>query len=74
MKTTESLAELYRAIEEMEGPLEAREHVSVVVSFIIGNIQDEKLPLTAEEIERRLHQEAVDFRSMVDHHKNKSIA
>jgi hypothetical protein len=74
MKTTESLAELYRAIDEMEGPSRARQHVSVVVSFIIGNIQDENLPVTAEEIERRLHQEALDFRSMVDHHKKKSIA
>lgn len=58
----------------MEGPAEAREHVSVAVSFIIGNIQDEKLQVTVEEIERRLHQEALDFRSMVDHHKKKSIA
>lgn len=74
MKASESLAELFKAIEEMEGPGEAREHVSVVVSLIIGNIQDEKLPVTAEEIERRLFQEALDFRSMVDHHKKKSIA
>lgn len=74
MKTSDSLAELYKAIEEMDGPAEAREHVSVVVSNIIANIQDEKLPVTAEEIERRLLQEALDFRSMVDHHKKKSIA
>lgn len=74
MKTTESLAMLYSAIEEMDGPREAREHVATVVSFIIGRIQDDKLPVTADEIERRLAQEAIDYRAMVDHHKKKSIA
>lgn len=74
MKTSESLAVLYKAIEEMEGSSEARKFVSTVVAVVIGNIQDEKLPVTAEEIERRLAQEARDFKSMVDHHKKKSIA
>ncbi len=73
MKTSELLCELYKVIHDFKGPSEARQMVSLTVSFIIGNIQDENLPVTSEEIDRRLAVEISDFKSMAQAEK-KSIA
>lgn len=73
MKASESLIILYEVIHELKGPIHAKRFVTTAVSNVVSEILEEGLPLTAEEIDRRLAKEAQDFKTMSDHHK-KSIA
>ena len=74
MRTNEAMAELYTILSELLGPSKAREHVATIVSLIISDLQDQKLPVSAEEIEIRLVDHARTYRSMWEHQKKKSIA
>lgn len=73
MKTSESLLALYEIFNDLEGPQEAREFVANSVWLILSDIQDEKLPITAEEIEKRLVSKASEYKSVAEA-KKKSIA
>lgn len=72
MKTAEALVSLYKTFDDLEGPQVAREFVANSVSFIIGNIEDEKLPVTSDEIERRIALEASEYETMAKSNKKTS--
>lgn len=61
MKASESLQRLYEIIEKLKGPLEAKNFVSGEINIIISDLQDEKLPITAEAIDERLAKTAHEF-------------
>lgn len=73
MKTSESLLALYEIFNDLEGPQEAREFVANSVWLILSDIQDQNLPITAEEIEKRLFSKALEYKSVAEA-KKKSIA
>ena len=54
MKSSEALAELYTIIAEEMGNVKAKQSVSNSIELVISDIQDAKLPVTAEEIEKRI--------------------
>lgn len=62
MKAEESLALIYKIFESEFGPYEARKSVSLIVSVVIGDIQDQKLPMTEELIIQGLEKYVEDFK------------
>ncbi len=62
MKSTQSLQELYNNLNHHFGPVEARELSAVVLANVIGRLQDEGLPISAEQIEAGIKQAADDYK------------
>ena len=54
MNSSEALAELYTIIAKEMGNIKAKQSVSNSIELIISDIQDAKMPVTAEEIEKRI--------------------
>lgn len=61
MNTSKALATLYSIIEKEMGTVRAKQSVSTAVQLVISDILDEKLPVTAEEIEKRLESYVNDY-------------
>lgn len=61
MKATKSMAELYNLFEGLKGPAEARELIVAILHNNIADIQDEGLPLTAEELDKRVEAHINDY-------------
>lgn len=57
----ESIETLYQIIDKAEGPKEAKQLIEACLSNIIDDLQQENLPVTGEEIEKRLAKLAEDF-------------
>lgn len=74
MTTAEALANLYRICKEQNTPIPAGECVCLTVSVAVGNILDEKLPMTPQEIEKRLVSEAEEYDRIWGNKNGKSIA
>lgn len=54
MNTAKALAQIYATILKEDGPIEARQYVAMVVSNTIDDLQIDNIPVTAENIEKRL--------------------
>lgn len=74
MTTAEALANMYRICKEQNTPISAGECVSLSVASAVGNILDEKLAMTPEEIEKRLVSEAEEYDRIWGNKNGKSIA
>lgn len=61
MKTKEALESIYNVINELLGPIEAKNTVSDAIFNIITDLHDEGLPITGEAIKARLVEYAKDF-------------
>lgn len=61
MKTAESLAALYAIINKLMGPVEAKRSLTVAMSLVISDLQEEGLSITPELIEERLYIYVNDF-------------
>ena len=61
MNITRSMAELYNLFERLKGPIEARELIVAIVYNNMVDIQDEGLPMTAEELDKRISANINDY-------------
>ncbi len=74
MNTAEALVILYSTVKEYLNDHEAKKYVSGAIYSIICELQEEKLPITPDEIERRLVLQASELKSISEAEKKKSIA
>ena len=75
MKSAESLAMMFEIVLELKGPIEAKRYISDELFIIVDDILQEQLPVTAEEIDRRLAKSAIDLKECYEgEKKKKSIA
>lgn len=61
MKASESMSALYKIVDELKGPLEAKKFVSGTIYSIISDLQEEQKPVSPEAIEEELAKLAQDF-------------
>ena len=61
MDTATSLATLYKIIEKLLGPIEAKKSVTAAVSLAISDLQEEFLPITPENLQIRIESYVEDF-------------
>lgn len=61
MNTAKSIERLYKAIEKVAGPVEAKNSVSDVVFISISRLQDEGIPVTEQSINEYISKFANDF-------------
>ncbi len=74
MNAAEALVTIYITVKEYLNDHEAKNYASAAIYSIICELQEEKLPVTPEEIERRLVQQALELKSTSEAEKKKSIA
>ncbi len=74
MTTAEALATLYRICKEQNTPFSAGECLCLTVAVAVGNIVDENLPMTPEEIQKRLVCEVEEYDRIWGNKNGKSIA
>lgn len=63
MTTGQSLAQLYKNLNTLVGPSQARELTSIIVDNVIGRLQDDGLPVTEESIEKGIAEAANDYQN-----------
>ena len=61
MSVTQSMAELYSLFERLKGPIAARELVVTIIHNNIAEIQDEGLPITGEELDKRIQSHIKEY-------------
>lgn len=61
MSTGQSIERLYKAIEKVAGPVEAKNSVSDVVFISISRLQDEGIQVTEQSINEYISKFADDF-------------
>ena len=66
MNTAEAISLIYKGMSKFEGPAAAREHVSIVIGNSIDDLMIDNIPVTPENIEKRLCEKAEVYRDMVD--------
>lgn len=71
MKTAQYLENLYRVGLKLHNGNNAKDFVTTLIFNVLSDIQDEKLEVTAEEIEKRLKVMSDDFSFVL---KNDSVA
>lgn len=62
MKSEESLALLYQILEPHFGAQEAKQTICVILSNVIGELQDHQLHISETSIARGLEKYAADFK------------
>ena len=73
MDASQSLAILYQIIFELKGKVAAKAFVETAVFNAICEIEEDKLKVTATEIDKRLARMVTNFKELMDKPK-KSIA
>lgn len=63
MDTATSLASLYKILEELSGPIKAKNTVVSILSIVISELQSEGLPISPENIQIHLEKYAIDFQT-----------
>ena len=61
MNPGKSIITLYKILEKEFGPAEARMSVSAILSNVIGELQDEGIPVTEERINEGLAKSVDDY-------------
>jgi hypothetical protein len=61
MNTSKALAQMYKLIEEKEGPVLARESLSSIIYIILEEIQNEGLEVSDELLEKKIEAEAINI-------------
>ncbi len=74
MTAAEAIVVLYNIVKEYMNDHEAKNYASGAIYSIICELQEENLPITASEIERRLVLQASELKSISEAEKKKSIA
>lgn len=74
MNTSKAIVELYRIIEKMDNPIEAKNSVRAMIFNVISELQDEKLPITEELLDERMSKYAHDFIDVENAIAKKDIA
>lgn len=61
MDTATLLADLYKIMDKLLGPIEAKKAVTTAVSLAISDLQEESLPITPENLRIRIESYVQDF-------------
>lgn len=61
MNSAKSIETLYNIIQKLSGPIEAKKFLADSLYNIMSEIQEENLPVTASEIEKRLSKKAYEY-------------
>lgn len=61
MKAGKSIEILYKLINELMGPVEAKNVVSDSIFNAISDLQEKEIPVTEKEIEKILNQKVQDY-------------
>jgi hypothetical protein len=65
MKTIQSMADLHNQFSKIAGPVEAKELLVSIVYNSIAEIQEEGIPFTAEELDKRINIGLNDFLDVI---------
>lgn len=64
MNSSQSIAQLYKNLNSLVGPSQARELTSIIVDNVIGRLQDDGQPVTEESIEKGIAEAAADYQNI----------
>jgi hypothetical protein len=66
MTTSEALILIYKFMAKYEGRVAAREHISIILSNAICDLELDELPITAENLEVKLVEKAESYKEDSD--------
>lgn len=66
MNTSEAISIIYSVVEKIEGPVEARKFISIILNNVIDDLQIDGISVSAMEIDKRLSEKAQAYKDIAD--------